>query len=158
MKDLQPTSPKSMYVLADSEFILNFASVTCKICHWRISPLLKKVLQLPELRDEALEQFKRSLSIENVCIELICSFAGRYDEARDILIQFLRTNVSLSVLLPPSLVLLPVPFHSSLVPWSFCYDLTNQWVSRSLWKFIELCRRATWIDMSLFGFAREGSS
>lgn len=65
--ELQPTSPKSMYVLAD-------------------------MLQLPELRQEALNQFKRFLTIDNVCIELASSFVGKYDQARSITFDFLRNN------------------------------------------------------------------
>ncbi|KAG0140454.1 hypothetical protein CROQUDRAFT_665152 [Cronartium quercuum f. sp. fusiforme G11] len=67
MNELQPTSPKSMYVLAD-------------------------MLQLLELKQEALEQFKRSLSVENVCLELASSFVGKYDDARKLTFEFLRNN------------------------------------------------------------------
>ncbi|KAH9824343.1 hypothetical protein DFH28DRAFT_945270 [Melampsora americana] len=70
--ELQPTSPKSMYVLAD-------------------------MLQLPELRQEALNQFKRFLTIDNVCIELASSFVGKYDQARSIVFEYLRNNKSVAL-------------------------------------------------------------
>ncbi|MBW0541542.1 hypothetical protein O181_081257, partial [Austropuccinia psidii MF-1] len=68
MDELQPTSPKSMYVLAD-------------------------MLQLPELRQEALDQFMRSLQVENICTELASSFVGKYDKVRYLAFEFLKSNV-----------------------------------------------------------------
>ncbi|KAH9445229.1 hypothetical protein Pst134EA_031552 [Puccinia striiformis f. sp. tritici] len=67
MDELQPTSPKSMFVLAD-------------------------MLQLPELRQEALDQFMRSLQVDNICIELGCSFLGKYDRVRQLAFEFLKSN------------------------------------------------------------------
>ncbi|POW08197.1 hypothetical protein PSHT_09660 [Puccinia striiformis] len=69
MDELQPTSPKSMFVLAD-------------------------MLQLPELRQEALDQFMRSLQVDNICIELGCSFLGKYDRVRQLAFEFLKSNKS----------------------------------------------------------------
>lgn len=54
-----------------------------------------QVLQLPELRQEALNQFKRSLQVENVCIELASSFVGKYDQARTMTFDYLKNNVSI---------------------------------------------------------------
>ncbi|OAV94143.1 hypothetical protein PTTG_04310 [Puccinia triticina 1-1 BBBD Race 1] len=67
MDELQPTSPKSMFVLAD-------------------------MLQLPELRQEALDQFMRSLQVDNICIELASSFLGKYDRVRQLAFEFLKSN------------------------------------------------------------------
>ncbi|PLW13999.1 hypothetical protein PCANC_18117 [Puccinia coronata f. sp. avenae] len=67
MDELQPTSPKSMFVLAD-------------------------MLQLPELRQEALDQFMRSLQVDNICIELGSSFLGKYDRVRQLAFDFLKNN------------------------------------------------------------------
>ncbi|CAH7673259.1 hypothetical protein PPACK8108_LOCUS8139 [Phakopsora pachyrhizi] len=71
MDELQPTSPKSMYILAD-------------------------MLQLPELRQEALDQFMRSLQVDNICIELMSSFIGKYDRVRQFTFEFLRSNKQVS--------------------------------------------------------------
>lgn len=60
------------------------------------------MLQLPELRQEALDQFMRSLQVDNICIELASSFLGKYDRVRQLAFEFLKNNVSALILIPSS--------------------------------------------------------
>lgn len=54
--------------------------------------VLADMLQLPELRQEALDQFMRSLQVDNVCIELSSSFLGKYDRVRHLTFEFIKSN------------------------------------------------------------------